>query len=1151
MALVHNNYMPKTSIVIPLKNSVDEIIEISFDNLPEGEEVLQILKGERAALHYWLDLALDGGDAGLDYEHYEKDQMRALDMLAAYYVIQGNKERNKEKKKEFTTKATLLYTTADKIIMYDQSHLLGRAYFCLLEGNKIEQADAQYNYVIQAANVNDTSKSIPALMGKACIAFSKKEYKTALFFYKKCLRLNHNCPADIRVGMGYCLSRMGKHDKARLAFERALEIEPANIAAVVALAVLDINTLEHEGIKNGIQGMSLAYQNEPENPMVLNHLANHFFYRNDLEKTEQLAWHAFQLTENEQMRAESCYQLARCFHMRATQQMEKGKEPSTNFDKAFRYYYQATQFNHPKFILPYFGLGQIYIHREEYDNAIAAFEKILKVVPTNYETLSVLGSLYTYMDQNKPGASAVPLSNGGGSAAGVPTDRSEKAREVLKKVVEMCPDDIEVLIELAHLQEQPDPQASLKLYLRVADLLQNKEGIEIPAEILNNIGSLHFVLGRLEEAKSHFEAARNFVLSEGVENLNDDRELYREIIKQRPTYLDCILRLGCLVRDKGDSHNASLLFKESMSINPSNLQEQKDTYSFVALGNIWLDTLFTSRTKEKDGLYRDRALAMFVKALKLRPKNIWAANGIGCLLAHKGEILEARDIFSQVREATADFPDVWINVAHIYMEQRQYVSALQMYKNCMTKFNKFHDVQLMQYIARAYWKAANYSECRAYVEKAMTEAPDNLLIKFNHAVILQKMATNCLKDEKSNLEVVTGAVEDLKIAERTFTYISSTAPEVIIRFRYISRTVCTNEAQVCSDLLKQARTYLQRAQAKDEEERRQREKQEEERLALLNQRQAEERLKEEKKMKELEELKQLRQHYVEKTKEILKLKEVKEEKKSRSGGKTSSGKKKREDRDEFVNDSSDLGEYADGDTSKDQKRSKDKSSRKRRERQQQGSSDDENEAESSQNKRKQKKKKVSERQEREEVSAKMRGKIKSKAFLSSSESSPDSSAEKETKKQNVDSDDSNANAGGASSRSSGDEADQQPSSSKAKATSKPTLSSSEQSEQEENQSEAASSPEPTKKKEEPSLRPDYPLRLNKNKKLQWILIKRARANEEEEDEGRVPSKENSPSAKSSDEEQGGEEVEADAAASSDESEAQKAHESGSEESDSS
>ena len=38
---------------------------------------------------------------------------------------------------------------ADKIIMYDLQHLLGRAYFCLLEGDKRDQAETQFNFVLQ------------------------------------------------------------------------------------------------------------------------------------------------------------------------------------------------------------------------------------------------------------------------------------------------------------------------------------------------------------------------------------------------------------------------------------------------------------------------------------------------------------------------------------------------------------------------------------------------------------------------------------------------------------------------------------------------------------------------------------------------------------------------------------------------------------------------------------------------------------------------------------------------------------------------------------------------------------------------------------------------------------------------------------------
>lgn len=121
--------------------------------------------------------------------------MRALDMLAAYYVQEANREKNKDKKRDLFTKATLLYTTADKIIMYDQNHLLGRAYFCLLEGDKMEQADAQFNFVL-----NSSPNNIPSLLGKACIAYNKKDFRGALAFYKKALRTNPNCPAAVRLG---------------------------------------------------------------------------------------------------------------------------------------------------------------------------------------------------------------------------------------------------------------------------------------------------------------------------------------------------------------------------------------------------------------------------------------------------------------------------------------------------------------------------------------------------------------------------------------------------------------------------------------------------------------------------------------------------------------------------------------------------------------------------------------------------------------------------------------------------------------------------------------------------------------------------------------------------------------------------------------
>lgn len=107
------------------------------------------------------------------------------------------------------------------------------------------------------------------------------------------------------------------------------------------------------------------------------------------------------------------------------------------------------------------------------------------------------------------------------------------------------------------------------------------------------------------------------------------------------------------------------------------------------------------------------------------PRNIWATNGIGAVLAHKGCVIEARDIFAQVREATADFSDVWLNIAHVYVEQKQYISAIQMYENCMKKFYKHHNVEVMQYLSRAYLKANRLKEAKMVLLKARKVAPQD------------------------------------------------------------------------------------------------------------------------------------------------------------------------------------------------------------------------------------------------------------------------------------------------------------------------------------------------------------------------------------------------------------------------------------------
>ena len=53
----------------------------------------------------------------------------------------------------------------------------------------------------------------------------------------------------------------------------------------------------------------------------------------------------------------------------------------------------------------------------------------------------------------------------------------------------------------------------------------------------------------------------------------------------------------------------------------------------------------------------------------------------------------------------------------------QYVSAIQMYENCLKKFYKFHNVEVLLYLARAYARCGKLKEAKLTLLKARRVAP--------------------------------------------------------------------------------------------------------------------------------------------------------------------------------------------------------------------------------------------------------------------------------------------------------------------------------------------------------------------------------------------------------------------------------------------
>jgi len=299
-------------------------------------------------------------------------------------------------------------------------------------------------------------------------------------------------------------------------------------------------------------------------------------------------------------------------------------------------------------------------------------------------------------------------------------------------------------------------------------------------------------------------------------------ELHKAIIQRHPSYVNSYLRLACISRDCGSLDHCSQWLKSACKIAPGNpevlalvgnlhlslsdwaraqkifdqlLQQSVpnvEAYSMLCLGNIYFNNL---KTPERYDKHLNYASDWYKRILNKDTANAYAANGLGTILAEKGELAKARDIFTRVREISGDtIPDCLLNLGHLHLALSKHPEALQMYQQYMNRTKKVvisdtennGDVVVLSYIAFAYFdwakqtekinnaKAApadeRYKKCIEYLELAMKcSKKENLVLRFNWCMtklqsahcVLQKLTRNIRRTAKEVQDALDGLQESL------------------------------------------------------------------------------------------------------------------------------------------------------------------------------------------------------------------------------------------------------------------------------------------------------------------------------------------------------------------------------------------------------
>jgi RNA polymerase-associated protein CTR9 len=352
-------------------------------------------------------------------------------------------------------------------------------------------------------------------------------------------------------------------------------------------------------------------------------------------------------------------------------------------------------------------------------------------------------------------------------------------------------------------------------------------------------------------------------------------ELHKAIVKRHPSYVNSYLRLACIARDCGSLKDCSEWLKSAVAVAPGNPEvltlvgnlhlslcdwapAQKvfdqllslklpkvEAYSMLSLGNIYFNNLNAPKKYTKHLKY---SADFYAKILQKDKANAYAANGLGTVLAERGELFKAKEVFNRVREVSGDtILDALLNLGHIYLAQNKHPEAVQMYQSYMTRTrssgapitskNKDDDeAEVLLYISFAYFdwarqtelsndvKAApaddRYKKCIEYIEMAIKKSKkENVTLRYNWCMVklqaancvLQKVNRNIRRTAQEVKDALDGLEESLAIVQTMLQW-KSEGKKVTV-----PTGMLTDFANQCKHNIDSAKSHLNEELKKEKE----------------------------------------------------------------------------------------------------------------------------------------------------------------------------------------------------------------------------------------------------------------------------------------------------------------------------------------------
>jgi len=710
-------------------------------------------------------------------------------------------------KRRLTDLASKYYYKATLVDGKQMLPHLGMGNVAVLKGN-VQVARQEYGAAIQSRN--GRQRSVAGVISLAKLEYGEKNYGDALGLYKKALRQCPEVPAEVRAAIGACHFCLGNLAKARQAFERALQLNPGCVVASIGMGVIergndgkDGKDVETPGKKGGAYPKSLvkARKQDASHPYMALSMAEYAMSESMYEEALEFANVAKAAIPSDDVaaRAQLTSTIGRLHHA------------TGNLEKAAACYREAIDMDKQGCRSARLALAQVLTSRRDLTQATSMFQQLMREYPAWLDIASYFGPLIPHFKGGQKSAEMVKEF----ARMVEETDDDPRLWEVLGDIV--CLEDparalkaYKRAIELFCAAPSHDADGDVEMATENATKMDYAKA---PCRLMNNAAVLYLRTGQTATAFNLLSAAMESVKSgklgnmhplsqvtlgyniarttEAMGDVQSAEKEYVALLKEFPKYVDCQLRLACICKKRGDIRGAEKWAREAAEASSNSADalgllagihidrrdlgsakkcvdellaalptESKgvEVYGRLALGNIHLYSI--PGDLHQDGNYEKavsnltHAMGLYRRALEKDPGNLFAANGIGCVLAESGRLKEAKDVFMRVQEAAAatdgfvTVSDASVNLAGVQLGLQQPKAAVATFLQACKKNPSLQlDPRLLLYLSKAQYESDQVGPALKTIAKALHIAPGDHRLRFNAAYLMQQAGAKILKQD--------------------------------------------------------------------------------------------------------------------------------------------------------------------------------------------------------------------------------------------------------------------------------------------------------------------------------------------------------------------------------------------------------------------